>query len=82
MTDPKPAGTPVDTERVIRELLDAFKSLKGVTAPTTCSLPGKNEQQQRSEQSQKDPAKALELVCSTFQTLPTRDSNLRRVSTH
>ena len=39
MADPKPAGTPVDTERVIRELLDAFKSLKGVTAPTTCSLP-------------------------------------------
>src|ERR1700735_2659145 len=39
MADPKPAGTPVDTERVSRELLDAFKSLKGVTAPTTCSLP-------------------------------------------
>ena len=66
MADPKPAGTPVDTERVIRELLDAFKSLKGVTAPTTCSPPGKHEQQQRSEQSQKDPAKALELVGSTL----------------
>jgi hypothetical protein len=66
MTDPKPAGTPVDTERVIRELLDALKSLKGVTAPTTCSPPGKNEQQQRSQQSQKDPAIALELVGSTL----------------
>ena len=65
MTDPKPAGTPVDTERVIRELLDAFKSLKGVTAPPACSPPVKNEQQQRSQQSQKDPAKALERVGST-----------------
>jgi hypothetical protein len=66
MADPKPAGTPVDTERVIRELLDALKSLKGVTAPTTCSPPGKNEPQQRSQQSQKDPAKALELVGNTL----------------
>ena len=66
MTDPKPAGTAVDTERVIRELLDALNSLKGVTAPPTCSPPGKNEQQQRSRQSQKDPAKALELVGSNL----------------
>jgi hypothetical protein len=66
MTDPKPAGTPVDTERVIRELLEAFKSLKGVTAPPTCSPPRKNEQQQRSQPSQKDPAKALESVGSTL----------------
>jgi hypothetical protein len=65
MTDPKPAGTPVDTERVIRDLLDAFKSLKGVTAPATCSPPGRNEQQQRSQQWQKDPANALALVGST-----------------
>jgi hypothetical protein len=65
MTDPKPAGAPVDTERVIRELLDAFKSLKGVSAPATCSPPGDNEQQQRSQQPQKDPAKALELLGST-----------------
>lgn len=63
MTDPKPAGTPVDTERVIRELLDALKSLKGVKAPTTCSPPGKTEQQQRSQQSHRE---ALELVCSTL----------------
>src|ERR1700733_15166940 len=61
MTDPKPAGTPVDTERVIRELLDALKSLKGVKAPTTCSPPGKTEQQQQSQQSHRE---ALELVCS------------------
>ena len=66
MTDPKPAGTPVDTERVIRELLDALKSLKRVTAPPACSPPAKNEQQQRSEPSQKDPAKALALVGSTL----------------
>src|SRR5271156_7201063 len=64
MTDPKPAGAPVDTERVIRELIEALKSLKGVAAPTTCSPPGKNEQQQRSQQSQQDPAKALALVSS------------------
>ena len=66
MTDPKPAGAPADTERVIRELLDALNSLKGVTAPATSSPPGKNEQQQRSQQSQQDPAKALELVGSTL----------------
>lgn len=66
MTDPKPAGTPVDTERVIHDLLDALKSLKRVTAPATWSPPLKNEQQQRSEPSQEDPAKALELVGSTF----------------
>jgi len=66
MVDPKPAGAPVDTERVIRELLDAFKSLKGVTAPATCSPPGNDEQQQQSEQSQKDSAKALELIGSTL----------------
>ena len=66
MTDPKPAGAPVDTERVIRELIEALKSLKGVAAPTTCSPPGKNEQQQRSQQSQQDPAKALALVGSTL----------------
>lgn len=66
MADPKPAGTPVDTERVIRELLDAFKSLKGVTASTSFSPAGKNEQQQRSRQSQKDPATALALVGSTL----------------
>jgi hypothetical protein len=67
MTDPKPAGTPVDTERVIHDLLDALKSLKRVTAPATLSPPDKNEQpQQRSQQSQKDAAKALELVGSSF----------------
>jgi hypothetical protein len=66
MADPKPAGASVDTERVIRDLLDAFKSLKGVTAPATCSPPGENEQQQQSQQSQKDAAKALELVVSTL----------------
>ena len=66
MADPKPAGTPVDTERVIRDLLDAFKSLKGITAPATCSPPDKNEQQQRSQQSQQDSAKALALVGSTL----------------
>jgi hypothetical protein len=66
MTDPKPAGAPVDTERVIRELLDAFKSLKGVTAPPACSPPVKNEQQQRSEQPPNDPANALELVGTTL----------------
>src|SRR5208337_585409 len=66
MADPKPAGAPVDTERVIRELLDAFKSLKEVTAPATCSPPDNNEQQQRSQQPPNDPAKALELVGSTL----------------
>jgi len=66
MADPKPAGTPVDTERVIRELLDAFKSLKGVTAQAACSPPGNDEQQQRSQQSQNDPAKALELFGNTL----------------
>jgi hypothetical protein len=66
MADPRPAGAPVDTERVIRELLDAFKSLKGVTAPATCSPPDNNEQQQRSQQAQNDPARALELVGTTL----------------
>jgi hypothetical protein len=66
MTDPKPAGAAVDTERVIRDLLDALKSLKGVTAPPACSPPDKNEQQQRSQQWQKDPAQALALVGSTL----------------
>ena len=66
MTDPKPAGASVDAERVIHDLLDALKSLKGVTAPPTCSPPGDNQQQQRSEQSQKDSVKALELVGRTL----------------
>jgi hypothetical protein len=66
MADPRPAGAPVDTERVIRELLDAFKSLKGVTAPATCSPPDNDQQQQRSQQSPNDPAKALELVGTTL----------------
>ena len=66
MVDPKPAGAPVDTERVIRELLEAFKSLKGVTAPATCSPPVNDEQQQQSQRSQKDPATALELIGSTL----------------
>ena len=66
MADPKPAGIPVDAERVIRDLLDAFKSLKGITAPTTCSSPGENEQQQCSPQSQKDSAKALALAGSNL----------------
>jgi hypothetical protein len=48
-------------------LLDALKSLKRVTAPATFSPPGKNEQpQERSQQSQRDAAKALELVGSTL----------------
>src|SRR5208282_1281698 len=66
MADPRPAGAPVDTERVIRDLLDAFKSLKGVTASATCSPPDNSDQQERSQQSPNDPAKALELIGITL----------------
>ena len=64
MTDPKPAGTPVDTERVIHELLTPQVAQKGCAGHLFSA--SKNEQQQRSEPSQKDPAKALALVGSTL----------------
>ncbi len=62
MNEPKPARTSVDTERVIRDLLDAFKSLKTATTPPNC-LPGREEEQRHIlAQSRNDPAKEFALV--------------------
>ncbi len=69
MNEPKLARTPVDSERVVRELLDAFKSLKTVTAPPTCSPPGKEEQKQPSQQSQGERSNAFNLVGGTLAKL-------------
>ena len=44
MNEPKPARASVDTERVIRDLLDAFKSLKTATAESSC-VAGTEEEQ-------------------------------------
>jgi hypothetical protein len=45
MNEPKIAVAGADAERLVRELLDAFKSLKAIPPPPTCSSPGKDEQQ-------------------------------------
>src|ERR1035437_9879071 len=45
MNEPKIAVAGADAQRAVRELLDAFKSLKTIPPPPTCSSPGKDEQQ-------------------------------------
>ena len=47
MNEPKIAAAGADAERLVRELLDAFKSLKTIPPPPACSSPGKDEQQPR-----------------------------------
>jgi hypothetical protein len=60
MKEPKPAVTPVDTERFVRGFLDAFNSLKTTPAPTTCSWPA--EKEQRPAQLQEAREQPFELV--------------------
>ena len=83
MADPKPAGTPVDTERVIRELLDALKSLKGATGagPSFFRLAKTNSNNDLSSR-RKILRKRLRLSVALFPTLPARASHRRRVSRH
>ena len=45
MSEPKLAVAPVDAQRAVRELVDAFNFLKTRPAPPTYSSPGKDEQQ-------------------------------------
>ena len=61
MNEPKLAAARVDAERLVRELLEAFNSLKRIPAPPTRSSPGE-EEQQRPPQSQEGHAKTLKLV--------------------
>jgi hypothetical protein len=62
MNQPKLAGTSVDTERVIRDLLDAFKSLKTATAPSTYLGPTEGEQRPNIPQSHDEPSKEFALA--------------------
>ena len=57
--NPKLAA-PVETERLIRDFLDAFSSLKTVGGPPTCSHPA--EEEQRPEQFQEGWEQPCELV--------------------
>src|SRR5208337_3053788 len=59
MNEPKLA-VPVDTERLVRDFLDAFDSLKTRGAPLTCSSPA--EEEQRPAQLQEGCQQAFELV--------------------
>ena len=56
---------PVDTERLVRELLGAFDSLKTMSRPLTCSSPSESEQQQPPK-SQEGRSKPSELVGGTL----------------
>jgi hypothetical protein len=62
MNQPKLAGTSVDTERVIRDLLDAFKSLKTATTPSTFIRPTEGEQRQSLSELHDDPLKEVVLA--------------------
>ncbi len=57
MNKPKFATARVDTERLVRQLLDAFNSLKTTPAPHICSSPG--EEQQRPLAVPRTPLEAL-----------------------
>ena len=61
MNEPKLAGASVDTERVIRDLLDAFKSLKTATTPPTCA-PSTETELSGVPASHDDPSNKLALV--------------------
>ncbi len=66
MNETKLATAPVDAERVVRELLRAFKSLKTIPAPPTCSSASEEGQQQSPPQSHEDRSKVFRLVGSTL----------------
>jgi len=57
MNEPKAANAPVDAERVVRELLDAFKSLQ-TRPPLTHSSPG--EEVQRPDEAEPEQISAFE----------------------
>ena len=59
MNEPKVATAPVDVERLVRELLRAFKSLNPTPAPSACSSQSEEEQP---EHSQEGRSEAFELV--------------------
>jgi len=60
MNEPKLAT--VDTQRLVRELIRAFNSLKTKPAPLICSSPTEAERQQLPQQSQADDSKASKVV--------------------
>jgi hypothetical protein len=59
--DQKLTTARVDTERLVRDFLDAFNSLKTMPETATCSSPNK-EEEQGPQQSQDDHSKAFEPV--------------------
>src|SRR4030081_2967045 len=69
MNESKLATARVDTERVVRELLTAFDSLKTIPPPSTCSQLREEEPQQRPPQSEEGRTKASRVVGRTLSTL-------------
>ena len=67
MDEPKLATARVDAERVVRELLGAFKLLKTMPAPLTCFSPSE-EEQPRPPQSQDGRSRAFEVAGGTLST--------------
>jgi hypothetical protein len=62
MNESKLATARVDTERVVRELLTAFDSLKTIPPPSTCSQAREEEPQQRPPQSEEGRSKAFKVA--------------------
>lgn len=58
MNELKAASAPVDTERVVRDLVDAFKSLKA-RAPLTWPQPGEREEERAPESGRAEPERIL-----------------------
>ena len=65
MNQPKLA-TPVDAERLVRGFLDAFNTLKAITAPPACPMPAEDE---RPAQLQEGSTGAFELAASALSTV-------------
>lgn len=69
MIKPKLAAAPVDSERMVRELLSALNSLTTKPAPLPCPSPEEEQPRQLSQQSQEDASKAVKLVVGALSTI-------------
>jgi hypothetical protein len=69
MNEAKLAKGRADTERVVRELLTAFDSLKTIATPSPCSAPREEERQTDPSQSEEDRAKAFSVVGRTLSNI-------------
>jgi hypothetical protein len=68
MNEAKLATARIDTERVLRELLTAFDSLKPIATPGTCSLSGEEEPQERPPQSEEGHSEGFQVVGRALST--------------